>query len=561
LYSLSGNGTGAQATVQFLNGTIRTYSITSNGNGYVTGEVLGITTSSVGSGSGAKFGVQTRSAADTIYLTNVQGENFTNTSQIVYYTDPTSESSRTNSGTTVNGTSSLTDNLFSGNVFRIKQYNHAHHGGNNVIQIENVLPDREKVALTANFGENDTIVSVANTTVFATFEGITTSRGYALIRNEVVSYSNITQVSGNAGTLTIDSRALNGSVKTSHSTGDFIQPYEVDGVSLMRINTTHNIPTTYYTSENSNLDNYFLEFDRSSPTNRSSGGSMLNFESQKGFGENSVGISQNHQFSTIEPMFNIITPGKGTASSAQIRTISGTSAGGNETSFLDLGYDPIQLNTVSQFPTPRMVASRINEITRLTTLPLNKSLTLKVDFSTEDPNLSPVMDIQNATFVLGRNRSNNPINDYVLDSRSNKINGDPHGSVFVTQIISLAQPATSLRVLVAANRQPEADFRVFYRLFKADSSDVPQSYIPFPGYDNLIDTDGDGYGDLVIDQNKNSGRADAFVTPDTPDSFSEYQFTANNLDQFNGFSIKIVMSSTNESTPVKLKDFRCVALA
>lgn len=561
LYSISGKGTGAIANITVTSGKVTGVTLTSNGSGYVNGEILGITTSTIGSGSGAQISVQARGATDTIYLTNVQGENFTNTSQIVYYTNPLVESSRTNSGSTVNGTSSLIDNSFSGNVFRVKQYNHAHHGGNNVIKITNVLPDREKVSLTANFGENDTVVSVADTTVFSRFEGITTSRGYALIRNEVVSYSNITQVSGNAGTLTIDSRSLNGSVKTSHSIGDFIQPYEVNGVSLMRINTTHNIPATYYNSESSNLDNYFLEFDRSTPTNRSTGGSMINFESQKGFGSNTVGISQNHQFSTIEPMFNIITPGRGTAASAQIRTISGTSAGGSETSFLDLGYEPIQLNTVTQFPTPRMVASKVNETERLTTLPLNKSLTLKVDFVTEDQNLSPVMDIQNATFVLGRNRCNNPIADYVLDSRSNKIDGDPHGGVFVTQIISLAQPATSLRLLVAANRQASADFRAFYRLFKADSSDIPQSYTPFPGYDNLIDTDGDGFGDLVIDQSKNSGRADAFVVPDNPDSFSEYQFTANNLDQFNGFSIKIVMSSTNESTPVKLKDFRCIALA
>lgn len=104
---------------------------------------------------------------------------------------------------------------------------------------------------------------------------------------------------------------------------------------------------------------------------------MLNFESQKGFGGNSVGISQNHQFSTIEPMFNIITPGRGTSASAQIRTISGTSAGGSEVSFLDRGYDSIQLNTVSQFPTPRMVASKVNETARLATLPSNKSLDIK----------------------------------------------------------------------------------------------------------------------------------------------------------------------------------------
>ena len=567
LYSITGKGSGAQATIQFLNGSIRTYSITSNGTGYVDGEILGITTSSIssasvsGGGSGAKFGVQSHGTFDNIYLTNVQGENFTNTSTIVYYTNPASESSRTNTSATVNVTSSLIDNKYSGNVFTVKRYNHGNHGGNNRVNVGFIEPDREKIALTADFGLNDTVVSVANTTVFAKFEGITTSRGYALIENEVVSYSNITQVSGNAGTLTIDGRNLNNSVKVPHYSGEFIQPYEVSGVSLMRINTQHDLPSSYYTSENSNLDSFFLEFDRTTPVNRSSGGSMLNFESQKGIGGNTVRVSQNHQFSSIQAMFNIITPGRGTAASAQLRTISGTSAGGSEISFVDQGYDPIPLNTVIHYPTPRMVASRRNELDRLTTLPSNKSLSLRVDFKTEDTDLSPVMDIQNSTFILGRNRINSPIGDYVVDDRSNRINGDPHGSVFVTQIISLQQPATSLRVLLAANRQESADIRAFYRLFKADSTEVPQSYVSFPGYDNLIDTDGDGFGDLIIDVTKNSGRPDAFVTPDNPVSFSEYQFSANNLDQFTGFSIKIVMSSTNESTPVKLKDFRCIALA
>jgi len=561
LYSISGKGTGATANVTVSNGKVISVTPTATtGSGYVNGEILGITTSNIGSGSGARVSVASRGAANTIYLTGVQGENFTNTSSIVYYTNPTNESSRTTSGATVSANSTLIDDKFSGNVFRIKQYNHAHHGGNNVIEVKDVLPDRENIQLTVPVGLNDTVVSVANTTVFARFEGITTSRGYALINNEVVSYSGITQTSGDSGTLIIDGRGLNGSAKVAHTIG-FVTPYEVNGVSLMRINKTHNIPATYYNLENSNLDNYFLEFDRTTPTVRSTGTSMLNFESQKGFGGNSVKISQNHQFSSIEPIFNIITPGKGTAVSSQIRTISGTSAGGTEVSFLDLGYEPIQLNRVTHFPTPRLVASKVNENARLTTLPSNKSLTLRVDFVTEDENLSPVMDLQNSTFILGRNRVNKPISDYVLDSRTNEINGDPHGAVFVTQIISLAQPATSLKVLVAANRQPEADIRAFYRLFKADSSDVPQSYVPFPGYDNLSDTDGDGFGDLILDLSANSGRPDAFVNPDGPESFSEYQFSVNNLEQFNGFSIKIVMSSTNESTPVKLKDFRCIALA
>ena len=133
--------------------------------------------------------------------------------------------------------------------------------------------------------------------------------------------------------------------------------------------------------------------------------------------------------------------------------------------------------------------------------------------------------------------------------------------MFVSDRVDLKQPATSLKVLVAASVQPEADFRVFYRLFSADSSEVSQTYRPFPGYKNMNDTDGDGFGDEIIDLSKNDGRADAFVSPNTFDKFSEYQFSVNNLEQFSGFVIKIVMISTNESYPVRLKDFRAIALA
>ena len=118
-----------------------------------------------------------------------------------------------------------------------------------------------------------------------------------------------------------------------------------------------------------------------------------------------------------------------------------------------------------------------------------------------------------------------------------------------------------MKVIIAANRQEGADFRVLYQLFRADSSGIDQKFVPFPGYDNLIDDDGDGFGDRVRDPNKNSGRADAFVPANDAESYSEYQFTANNLEQFSAFAIKIVMSSTNESTPVKLQDFRAIALA
>ena len=40
--------------------------------------------------------------------------------------------------------------------------------------------------------------------------------------------------------------------------------------------------------------------------------------------------------------------------------------------------------------------------------------------------------------------------------------------------------------------------------------------------------------------------------------FKDYQFTADDLQQFTGFTIKIVMMSTNECSPVRIKDFRVI---
>ena len=51
------------------------------------------------------------------------------------------------------------------------------------------------------------------------------------------------------------------------------------------------------------------------------------------------------------------------------------------------------------------------------------------------------------------------------------------------------------------------------------------------------------------------------MSPSNDESFSEYRFSVNDLEPFTGFTIKIVMSSTNESATVKLQDYRAIALA
>ena len=100
-----------------------------------------------------------------------------------------------------------------------------------------------------------------------------------------------------------------------------------------------------------------------------------------------------------------------------------------------------------------------------------------------------------------------------------------------------------------------------YKLFNSEIPDGEQSYDLFPGFDNLLDTDGDGFGDQVINAAKNSGRPDAKVGSSTDGEFLEYQFTADNLSEFTGFVIKVVFSGTNEAEAPRLSDLRAIALA
>ena len=114
---------------------------------------------------------------------------------------------------------------------------------------------------------------------------------------------------------------------------------------------------------------------------------------------------------------------------------------------------------------------------------------------------------------------------------------------------------------MAAYRDSSADFRVLYQLFREDGSETELAYELFPGFDNLNDTDGDGFGDQVIDPAKNSGKPDAFVSPSVTDQFKEYQFSVDDLESFTGFKIKIVSSGTDEANSTRFKDLRVIALA
>ena len=133
--------------------------------------------------------------------------------------------------------------------------------------------------------------------------------------------------------------------------------------------------------------------------------------------------------------------------------------------------------------------------------------------------------------------------------------------MYISKVVNLRKPASSLKVLLTAYRNSSSDFRVLYKLIRPDSSEVEQTYELFPGYSNLKDTDGDGIGDTVIDTFLSDGSSDAQTRASVDGEFLDYQFTADNLDSFTGFSIKIVMSGNNEAYAPIFRDLRAIALA
>ena len=242
LYNITGSGTGATATIVInAQGKIDADpSSISGGSGYVIGDVLGLTTSTMVKGSDAQITVTGLSNRNTLYLTNVQGTDFTAGRPLVVYNG---SSAVAMAGTTITSSDVIND-LYAGDVIEVSQQSHGMHFDTNLVKLSGIEPNTVPTTITANFGVNDVSVSVADTTVFGTQEGISTGAGYAQINGEIVYYSSITAGVSPAGTLGIGSRGVD-SIQQAHAINTQIFPYELNGVGLHRINhQTHTLPSS-----------------------------------------------------------------------------------------------------------------------------------------------------------------------------------------------------------------------------------------------------------------------------------------------------------------------------
>ena len=507
---LTGVGSSVVATVVVGGGTVTSINVTSAGSGYAVGDLL-LANPIGATGSGVRVTVGIVSTTNLLIVDDVDS----NISAGIAYTYFNSAGV----GADMLAPTAVTnDAIRDGVTMFFDHHNHGMHASTNKLRVYDIQSDVKPTTLTAAVDNDTTIIKVADGSAFSTFEGSpvgAANTGYLLINKEIISYNTI---SGND--ITVASRVVDSSIKSNHARNTNVFKYEFNSVSLLKINKEHNIDPREKT-----FNSYHVKL---TDTSKSFGTTRVG-------GGNNVQVSQNIPFEYINPSFNMVNP-SGTTVSARIKTTSGTSISGSEASFQDLGYEPVTLNKLNRLDSPRIVASKVNESGLLGG---EKSFALEFLMQTSNPDVSPLLDLETTNIIAVSNLVNSKVSDYETDARVRTPGADPNAGIYETKKIELEFTSNSLFVQFDAHREADADIRVFYKLFRKDMDDASQAYIPF---------NSDGSSDKVVNPNE------------TENGFSEYKFTAENTPQFNGFMIKVIMTSTNQAQAPRLKDFRAIAL-
>ena len=581
-YTISGSGSGLEVDIfvgignsiyqdpNNKNGPTGYVSVTQGGTGYKVGDIVGIPTAACnGIGTGAQLSIVSIGWTNTVFLDDVQGDFVAAGSSMTYVTNTgiRSEVNGTGSNVTILSGQVIDDPLYDGKTIKVGHKNHAMHESNNLVKIEGIVSDAAPASLSLAYGRD----SIGNITVnsgaaFTSFEGVgvgSTNPGYLKINDEIIKYTGAT----NAGILTGITRGQDSTLAFSHPVNSLVYKYEFNGVSLRRINKTHNMSeVANQGSHPITMDSYYLGIDMGSTSSdnigigtsragSANGWKSLYFRQTKNGGESRVKASQNIQYEVITPSVQTLAP-KGTTISSRMRSVTARSVSGIETSFVDKGFQGIRLNESNYLDTPRMVASKVNEDSKLGELPGNKSFNLQCDLDSNDPFVSPVIDIDRVSAILTTNRIDDVIGNFATDSRVKVSGEDPSSATYVTKNVGLKVPATGIKVLFSANRASTADIRVAYALFREDDSENIVRYELFPGYDNR-----DENGAIILKENS-SGLPDKFVAPtQNKGVFREYEFTIDELKEFTGFKIKVMMTATDQANPPVVKEFRAIALS
>lgn len=573
LVSLSGTGSGGKINLTVTGGVAVAATVSIGGTGYSYGDALTINYANTDNrGKNLVLTIPNNvgiiSAFNTLVLDQVQGNLLENSVDSLYYVGI---SGTTNlSGATVRYVNVKSDGLH----FRVSHNNHGMYADNDKVTLSGIEPDLRPVTLNSSVSPSSTsAIVVSSVGIFTSFENVSVGNlnpGYIVIQDEIIKYTGVVT---STNSLTGIQRNVGGTISGSYSSGELVYKYELSGVSLNRINKTHSLSEADQSTYPNDLDYYYIKISQTgipgiAITDRSALNTNsfpeLYFSSSKSCGSyDTVPLTnsrrgpkatQNIPFNAIRPNIQLMLPA-GTSVSARARTFSGSTPDSSLTSFLDQGYQNVSLNETNYFNSPRIIASKVNEITYLSTFPGFKSFTLEVDMTTNNSLVSPVIDLDRVSLITIGNRINSKVTNYATDFRINTSSIDPTASIYVSKIVTLEQSADSIKVLFDAYRHSTNDIRVLYRLFRTDQDSEPLWEL-FPGYNNL------DVNKNVISSSLNDGLSDNNVlSSNSLEDFGSYEYNIKNLPQFQGFQIKILMTGTNSSYVPLIRDFRAIATA
>lgn len=572
LSTVTGTGKDATANIVVTNGSVTSATITNGGTGYLVGDVL--TSSVIGSeslGRNLQLSVSSLSGINELVLDNVQGDFVSGSGSTITYVNSSGITTELNysvgGGVLIpsDGIRVIDDGL---NV-KVNHRNHGMHTGENIVNISNVSTNIKPIKLTAAYTKdsNDDI-QVNDTINFETFENVgvsSTNPGYVLVGKEIISYEGVT-----ANSLTGITRQIDQTLGFSYDVDTIVEKYELNGISLRRINTTHTLQDSTV-PESIGFDYYNIRLDMSQDgktdplpngqVDRSVGTVFpkLYANDSKSLGGSIVNATQNIPFEILKPNVQTMIP-QGTHIESNVRTVGGTSISGSETSFEDKGYTSITLTDNNYFDSPRLICSKLNESERLSNLPGNKSFTLDMQLQTTNGFISPVIDLNRVSMTFVSNRINDVVENYRTDQRVSTLTEDPSAFVYSTLVTELEIPATSLKVLLSASINVYSDVRALY--YVTNSPTEKPIFYPFPGYSNTTNSDiesrnssSDGTSDKKVSKTSN------FAHNSLDLEFKDYEFTISDLPSFKYFAIKLVGTGTNQAHPPRFGGLRVIAFA
>ena len=263
LNAITGTGKNGTVNITVTNGVAVAATMASGGSGYALGDVVGVSSVGINSlGSGMEFSIATLTGTNELVLDNVQGEFNTGVGKTFQYINSAGITTILNytagGNVWMQGTpETVTDGLH----IKINQKNHGMHATTNVVTITDAKTDVPITALSSDYDSTSTGSIIVNDgTEFASFENVgvgSTNLGYVKVGSEILSYSGVVN-----NTLTGVTRGVDSTKTLTHSSGDQVSKYELNGVSLRRINTDHNL-TNATVTEPIGLDHYNIKVDMS----------------------------------------------------------------------------------------------------------------------------------------------------------------------------------------------------------------------------------------------------------------------------------------------------------